>query len=80
MTVINKKTFLIGTWALVAVIWAVLGTTFFVTDNTTTAVVSFTIALIATEVAFWLTALTLGIALVDARKSVWRMLRGGRTA
>lgn len=72
----NKKLVLGVIWSVVAVSWAVLGTIFFVASSSTTAIVALTIAAVITEAAFWLSALLLGIALVDARKVLWRKLTG----
>jgi len=72
----NKKRVLAVVWSLVGIAWLVLGSIFFLTENQTTAIVALTIVAIVTEVAFWLTALLLGIAIVDARKALWGKLTG----
>ena len=77
----NKKLVLSVLWSVVAVTWLVLGGTFFLADNQTTAIIAITAAAIVTEVAFWLSALLLGLALVDARKALWhRLVRRERTS
>lgn len=72
----NKKLVLKVMWSVVAVAWLVLGSIFFIAESKTTAVIALTSAAVITEVAFWLSALLFGMALVDARKAVWAKLRG----
>lgn len=73
---LNKKVVLGSIWSFVAVSLVILGTTFFVTESNTVAVVAVTAAAVITEGAIWLSAALLGLAIVDARKKLWGMLRG----
>jgi len=72
----NKKLVLQLMWSVVAVAWLVLGGIFFMAESKTTAVIALTSGLVVTEIAVWLSALLLGLALVDARKVLWAKLRG----
>jgi hypothetical protein len=71
---LNKKAALRTLWSGVALSWLVLGVTFFITNNDTTAIVAVTAAAVIAECAVWASALLLGIAMVDARKTLWNKL------
>lgn len=70
----NKKLLLGVIWSAVAVSWVILGAVFFLSEERTTAVIAVTSAAVIAEVAVWLSALLLGLAMVDARKTIWRKL------
>lgn len=75
----NKKIILGVIWSVVAVCWLIAGPVFFATDSSTTAILALTVAAVITEAAFWVSALLLGIALVDARKALWKKVTGKAT-
>ncbi|WP_088330368.1 hypothetical protein [Lacimicrobium sp. SS2-24] len=67
---LNKKRTLSMIWSVVALAWlGMAAALFMLTDKDITLAVVATVAVI-TEVAFWLTALMMGVAMVDARKAV----------
>lgn len=72
----NKKIVIGIIWSIVSITWLITGSVFFLADSQTTSIVALTAAAVVTEVAFWLTALLLGMALADARKVLWRKITG----
>ncbi|WP_369743975.1 hypothetical protein AB8S08_05150 [Pseudidiomarina sp. PP-1MA] len=72
----NKKLVLSIMWSVVVVSWLVLGSIFFLGDDETIGIIALTAAAVITEVAFWITALLFGMAMVDARKMLWHKLTG----
>lgn len=73
---LNKKVALSGIWLFAAISWVILGAIFFITESTTTAIVAVTIAAVIGEAAIWLSGALLGLAIVDARKKLWRVISG----
>ncbi|RUO29485.1 hypothetical protein [Aliidiomarina sanyensis] len=75
---LNKKVALVTIWGTVLVSWLILGVIFFATESTTVAVIVVTIAAVIAESALWLSglllAMGLGMALVDARKNIWKLI------
>lgn len=71
------KKFMLGViWSVVAISWTVLAGIFFTVEADNVAIITVTAAAVIAEVAVWLSAMLMGIALVDARKSIWNWLRG----
>ena len=70
----NKKLILGTIWSAVALSWIILGAVFFLSEERTTAIIAVTSAAVIAEVAVWLSALILGLAMVDARKAIWGRL------
>lgn len=71
---INKKRALTFIWSGVAISWAIMVASLFISLEKPIAVTIVAVVAILTEIAIWLTALLLGVALVDARKAIWRRL------
>jgi hypothetical protein len=73
---LNKKRTLTVIWAAVLLCWLGMAAALLLpVDKNVTLMVVATVAVV-TEVAFWLTALMLGVAMVDARKAVVGKLTG----
>lgn len=72
----KKKVVLTVIWSIVGIAWLIMGSVFLLADSQTTSLVALTTAAVVTEVAFWLTALLLGMALADARKALWGKITG----
>lgn len=73
---LNKKRTLSIIWSVVALAWLGMAAALLlsVDKNITLTVVA--VVAVITEVAFWLTALILGVAMVDARKAVVSKVTG----
>lgn len=73
---LNKKRTLSIIWSLVALAWLGMAAVLWLSaDKNITLTVVAGVAVI-TEVTFWLTALMMGVAMVDARKAVVGKITG----
>lgn len=67
---INKKLALSVIWSIVVLAWLIMGGALLFDIPRSTLIIYITIVAVLTETGFWLTALLLGVAMVNARRAV----------
>ncbi|WP_223668673.1 hypothetical protein [Kangiella shandongensis] len=67
---INKKLALSVIWSIVVLSWLITGGILLFGVSKNALIILVTIAAVLTETGFWLTALLLGVAIVNARRAV----------
>ncbi|MEX2334686.1 MAG: hypothetical protein WD600_10540 [Pseudohongiella sp.] len=80
---LNKKFTLSIIWSVVVVSWLVMGGALLIDVRQDLFVTVVVVTAVLTETAFWLTAILLGVAMVDARRAVVQRIKGwvaGRVA
>lgn len=71
----RKKVALVVTAALCLVSWLAWGVGLVIGVSKTAAIVLFILALVISEVLFWVVAVVLGVSMVESRKQIFSWLR-----
>ena len=73
---LNKKRTLRVIWSLVLLCWLGMAAALLLSADKNITLTVVAVVAVITEVAFWFTALILGVAMVDARKAVVSKVTG----
>lgn len=71
----KKKVALVVTSAVCVVSWLALGVGLAIGVSKTAAIVLFVLALVISEVLFWVVAVVLGVSMLESRKQIFSWLR-----
>ena len=71
----KKKVALVVTSAVCLVSWLAVGVGLAIGVSKTAAIVLFVLALVISEVLFWVVAVVLGVSMLESRKQIFAWLR-----
>ena len=71
----KKKVALVVTSAVCVVSWLAVGVGLAIGVSKTAAIVLFVLALVISEVLFWVVAVVLGVSMLESRKQIFAWLR-----
>ncbi|MEO1475727.1 MAG: hypothetical protein AAFS13_05040 [Pseudomonadota bacterium] len=71
-----KKPVLIGAWSIAVLGWIAQVPVLLLVSDKTAKLLSFSGAIVLTEIAFYATAGLLGLTLVQSRRKIWTAVKG----